>query len=126
MCHGDKRRKVERPTRAVDPFRISRHRPSNHREVPGRAGDGCISREKLRVFLPEVSSEAWSCGIIVAGDVAAISKRQPAAYQSRPFAAREGARFHMQTKIGPRSEAIFACDAGPRIMQAEPKGRYFL
>jgi hypothetical protein len=31
----------------------------------------------------------------------------------------------MQTEIGPRREAIFACDAGLRIMQAKPQRRYF-
>jgi hypothetical protein len=34
----------------------------------------------LGSFLPEASGEARSCGIVVAGDVAAISEHQPAAY----------------------------------------------
>ena len=65
MCHGDKGRKVERSTRTVDPFRINGHGPSDRREVPDSAGDIRISREKLELFLPEVSGEARSCGVIL-------------------------------------------------------------
>jgi hypothetical protein len=111
MCHGDKGRKVEGTTRLINPFRINGDRLSDRRDVPSRAGDIDIPRKTLWSVLPEPSGEVRSCSVKITGDITSISERQPAVYQSRLFALREGAGFYMQTEIGPRSETIFARDA---------------
>jgi hypothetical protein len=92
--------------------------------MPGRARDGRIFREKVGMLLQEARRDTWPRSVIVAGNVAAIGKTQPATYQGSLVTSGKITCFDLEPEISPRRETILARDAGLRVMQAEPKRRY--
>lgn len=101
MRDGDQRRQLQRAAGTRDPARIGGQRRLHGVEIAGRARDGRIDCDKIRMVEQQLRGDARPGRAVAAGHVAPVRQVEPAPDQLRTLLPRQRMRFDERAEISP-------------------------
>ncbi len=101
MRDGDQWRQLQRAAGTRDPARIGGQRHLHGVEIAGRASNGWIADNEIRMVEQQLRGDARPGRVEAAGHVAAVRQVKPAPDQLRALLPRQRMRFDERAEIGP-------------------------